>query len=246
MPAATAFCTSSNPARPLTTRHGLGGGLAGQHPGAGDLVDGVVPPDVLAYDEQLAVGGRPGRRACTPPVRPKTGCALAQQVGQRPDHVLGRSGRPTRAGARGVVERRLDAVLAAHPARRRPGRQRGVPVARVARPAAASRVTVTTLNSCCGRQVGVGAVGHAADRVRARRAPRAPASRPRARSRGRASASSPRPARGARPARRAGSRAAPRWRAGPRGCARASAVSSRTRTRTVGRGGAAGRSRRGG
>ena len=57
MPAAIAFCTSSKPARPLTTRHASAGGGAGEHPGAGDLVDGVVPPDVLAYDEQVAVGG---------------------------------------------------------------------------------------------------------------------------------------------------------------------------------------------
>ena len=54
MPAATAFCTSSKPARPLTTRHASAGDCARQHPRPGDLVDGVVPPDVLAYDEQLA------------------------------------------------------------------------------------------------------------------------------------------------------------------------------------------------
>ncbi len=61
-PAATAFWTSSKPARPLTTRYGRGGRLTRQDPRPGHLVDGVVPPDVLAYDVLVAVGGeQPGR-----------------------------------------------------------------------------------------------------------------------------------------------------------------------------------------
>ncbi len=62
MPAATAFWTSSNPARPDTTRAGLGDRIAGQEAGAGDLVDGVVATHVLADDEQLAVGRRESGR----------------------------------------------------------------------------------------------------------------------------------------------------------------------------------------
>ena len=63
MPATLAFWTISKLARALTTRTVAPSGssrLAGR--GADDLVDGVVPADVLADREQLAVrGGQAGR-----------------------------------------------------------------------------------------------------------------------------------------------------------------------------------------
>src|SRR3954453_13904118 len=73
-PAATAFWTSSKPARPLTTRHASAGrcpaitrapvtfSTAFGAPRSGHLVAGFVAPDVLADKQQLAVRGGERRR----------------------------------------------------------------------------------------------------------------------------------------------------------------------------------------
>ena len=63
MPAVTAFWTSSNEARPLTSRREAGQRQLplAQRP-ADHLVDGIVPADVLAQRQQLAIGReQPGR-----------------------------------------------------------------------------------------------------------------------------------------------------------------------------------------
>ena len=60
---------------------GLGGGLAGEHAGAGHLVDGVVPADVLADHQSLALGGEEAGGVHAPGAA-EDGLALAQAVGE--------------------------------------------------------------------------------------------------------------------------------------------------------------------
>ena len=81
-PAITAFCTSSNDARPDDHQHAARQRDAPvQQRPADHLVDGVVPPDVLAHHEQLAAGGeQPGR--VQPAGRVEHPLGRAQRVGQ--------------------------------------------------------------------------------------------------------------------------------------------------------------------
>src|ERR1700733_14972863 len=65
MPASTAFCTSSNEARPETSSAQPASGrlsCSGPQPPADDLVDRVVPSDVLPDGEQLAGRGEQAGR----------------------------------------------------------------------------------------------------------------------------------------------------------------------------------------
>ncbi len=98
----------------------LGGRLPGEHPRPGDLVDGVVPPDVLAHDEQLArCGDERGR--VDPAGAREEALTLAQGVGQ-PSYDLGggQLARPRRgASGQGLS----DAVGAADTAGRGAGRE---------------------------------------------------------------------------------------------------------------------------
>jgi hypothetical protein len=71
-PAAHAFWTISNEARPLTARPSPSAGtLAVEHEPAGDLVDGVVATDVLPHLEQGCPSASKAAAACTAPVEAK-------------------------------------------------------------------------------------------------------------------------------------------------------------------------------
>ena len=88
MPAAAAFCTSSKPIRPLTQSTGSGRGRRLEQSGPDHLVHGVVPPDVLAYDEHVALlveescSVEPARAGEYP-------LSLAQPVGQLQEQIGG-------------------------------------------------------------------------------------------------------------------------------------------------------------
>ena len=67
MPAMTAFWASSNEARPLTSSMVPAQRNAAVFDGPADeLVDGVVPPDVLAHGEQLPGAGEQSGRVQAP------------------------------------------------------------------------------------------------------------------------------------------------------------------------------------
>ena len=86
-PAATAFCTISNDTRPLTTSsRSVAGNRSGQQRPAVHLVHRVVPPDVLADHQQLAVRGRPAPAACSEPVRSKVLCCARTASGNALQH----------------------------------------------------------------------------------------------------------------------------------------------------------------
>ena len=129
--------------------------MAGEQPGAGDLVDGVVAADVLADDEHLAVSrGETGRVHTAGAVEQRL--ALPEQVGEPSDDIgpRQRSG-PPGAGHR---ERRVEGVAAAHAARRRAGADGLVLV----RHGGGRRVEGDgdDVELLLGPQRGVGAVGH--------------------------------------------------------------------------------------
>ena len=201
-----------------------------QQPLADGLVHRVVPADVLA-DHDRGRRRRSNRpAACTPPVLSKTRCrsrsrsgsarttsAATRRSDQRPS--------PAGRGRTGTGEHVVDALGAADPARRR-SRLRDRRTGRWGCGAgAAPASTVTTLNSCAGVERIVSAIRNRMDVTIGHGTPSREqeaggelevvaggAHRDRD------------PLRGATRARPAGSRAAPRSRAGPRGAGRRSSL----------------------
>ena len=116
-PIMTAFCASSNEARPLTssTWPASGSRPRAQRP-AGHLIHRVVPAHILAQHEQGAVRGEQAGRV--------QAAGAAEHALRVPEPVrqAGQHGRGDPDRIRGHIEGgpgpdRLDAVLAAHPAR---------------------------------------------------------------------------------------------------------------------------------
>ena len=212
-PAATAFWASSKPARPLTTRHASAGERPASTRAPVTLSTALCRP-TSSRTTSSSPSAVASAAAWTPPVRSKTGCCVADEVGQASYDVGGGEWRRTSDRQAGAASASAMRVLAAHPAGGGAERRGDVPVAGVAQRRFGQRhgddVELLVLGEVlrrCSRRPG----------RPPRRCPRAAASRRRARSRARASASSPRPDGPVPRARRAGSRAAPRWPAGPRG-----------------------------
>ena len=199
------------------------GRVAGQQPGADDLVDRVVPPDVLAdhHGSPVVENSPAACSAAGAGEDPLAARAAGPAAGVRRP---GRAATPAAGRGVGDASAVVDALRAADAARRRAGRQAACRWRRDRRRRRSQRDR-DDVELLLGSQVDVGAVGDRATMRGSR--PRAGASRRRARSRGPGCASSPRPGARVRPARPAGSRAAPRWPAGPRGARSASAVISR-------------------
>ena len=111
-PATAAFCTSSNESRPLTqsTCSRERQQPLAERP-ADDLVERVVPADVLAQAEQRAVARRRGPVACRPPVAANAACAARKASGQRGDELAATRRSPL--DARRLDGDRLERALAA-------------------------------------------------------------------------------------------------------------------------------------
>ena len=148
MPAVDGLLDQLEAGPPRDDEAGLGDRLAGQEPGAGDLVDGVVATDVLAHDEQLAVGRRqPGRVHAAGAGEDLL--ALAQQVGEPAYDVERGQRRRSTAAARGTSRTAAIESLPQTP-HAEPAPKPPVPVCRWvgSTRGGADSVSVTTLNSC--------------------------------------------------------------------------------------------------
>ena len=145
-----------------------GRGLAGEQPGADDLVDRVVPADVLAHDERRRRSRRTGPAACSPPVESKTRCASRSRSGSAVQHLGGHDRRSSHRRRPRTSHRASTSSMLSVPhtpqaedAADEPGVPRGAGTRGGARPAS----TVTTLNSCSRGEGRVGAVGDGAQVV---------------------------------------------------------------------------------
>ncbi len=160
MPAVTAFCTSSKPARPLTTRQAAAGSSPASTRAPITLSTALCRPTSSRTTLQHAVGGREGRRvhAAGAVEEPLAG---AKALGEPLDDLGGGdlAGPP---GPVHDVEHLGHAVLAADAAGRRPGAARLVPVDRADVGARCHR-DGDDVELLLREQVGVGAVGHLPD-----------------------------------------------------------------------------------
>ena len=120
MPATAAFCTSSKLARPLTSSTAVDRGVRpSRNCGADELVQGVVPADVLAQGRAACRRHRTAPRHAGRPSGRRRAWAARRVAGSRWMTAASTTGRPLRQSDRAADPDRLHRRLAADAATRR-------------------------------------------------------------------------------------------------------------------------------